>query len=337
MSDHPSLSPYPKLVRTPEALKEARQALGLSADGLARMLRVDDGRTVRRWEASGATIPGPVIVVMETAMSYLNKRVMIGHQLEMLRSGRMHTGTSNGHHMVDDTDSTIKHLEEADADYGGALKALMQVDDQVGNDLEALTRQPVASEPAREVHWYHLWRKTPKHEVGQKDDWSLPGEVSPEAALAYFEKHEGFSDGLTLCSDPDDPTAEFILEQREVLRTPRGNSVGLRAGRLVDSMSVRSGPDPDSAFDLPSEDARPFKTIRLNRLAPGSNGGFRRLGNLQTAVAYVNEHVPNAKRSDFWWLVAINALNFSARTGEGFEHARAALAEALRTEGWMGN
>ena len=32
------------LVRTPEALKDARAALGLSADALARIVRVEDGR-----------------------------------------------------------------------------------------------------------------------------------------------------------------------------------------------------------------------------------------------------------------------------------------------------
>ncbi|WP_342725450.1 hypothetical protein AAFG07_42480 [Bradyrhizobium sp. B097] len=266
-------------------------------------------------------------------MSYLNKRSMISQQLDMLRAGKMYTGASNGHHMVDDTANTIKQLEAADADYEGALKTLMQVEDKLGTELEMLTRQPVTNEPAREVHWYHLWRKTPKHEVGLKDDWSLPGEVSPDAALAYFEKHEGFTDGLSLCADPEDPSADFVLEKREVLRTPRGNSVGLRAGRLIDSLSVRSG----RARHLRNEDTRPFPIIRLNRLAPGSNGGFRQLGSLQAAVSYVNDHVPNDKRSEFWWLVAINALNFSARTGERFDHARAALAEALRTEGWMGD
>jgi hypothetical protein len=326
---------YPKLVRTPEAVKEARNVLGLTVDQLARMLRVDAGRTVRRWEVAGATIPGPVTVVLETAMSYLNERAMIAQQLEWLRSGKMRTGGHNGHQRFDDTEENIVRLVVADAEYDAALKILMRVDERLGNDLDALTLQPTASDRAQEVHWYHLWRQTPKHLAGQKDDWSIPGEVSPEAALVHFEKHEdGFEDGLCLCPDPDDLSVEFILEQREVLRSPRGNSVGLRAGRLVDSFAVRRGrvlsrnaPNPDETL--------PFKPIRLRRLAPGSNGGSRRLASLQGAISYVNEHVPNSTRSEFSWLVAITALNHSARTGEQFAHARAALAEALRSEGWM--
>ena len=51
------MTELPKLVRSPEALKAARHALDLSADGLARMLRVDDGRSVRRWEAGDSAIP----------------------------------------------------------------------------------------------------------------------------------------------------------------------------------------------------------------------------------------------------------------------------------------
>ena len=49
---------------TPAELKSARHALGLSAEGLARVVGVESGRTVRRWEAGERDIPGPVIVVM---------------------------------------------------------------------------------------------------------------------------------------------------------------------------------------------------------------------------------------------------------------------------------
>jgi hypothetical protein len=216
---------FPRLVRTPEALRTARQALSLSADGLARMLRVEDGRSVRRWEAGESGIPGPVTVILETAMSYLNKRAMITRQLEMLRSGQMRTGCDDGRKMVDDTAASIAHLENAGAEYKAAL--------------EILLRQSQDDMPASEVHWYHLWRQTPLHSPPEKDDWSLPGEVSPEAALAYFEKHEGFGGGLLLCSDAADLSAEFILEKREVIRTPRGKSVGLRAGMVLETFSVR--------------------------------------------------------------------------------------------------
>jgi transcriptional regulator with XRE-family HTH domain len=203
------MTELPTLVRSPEALKAARHALGLSADGLARMLRVDDGRSIRRWEAGESAIPGPVTVVMETAMNYLAKRAMIARLLEMLRSGN-------------------------DADYAAVLNILRSVDD----GLETLTRQPPANEAAREAHWYHLRRQPPKYTPPEKDDWSVPGELSPEAALIYFENHEGFNGGLLLCDDFD-LAAEFILEKRELLRTPRGNSLGLRAGKSLKKFHVK--------------------------------------------------------------------------------------------------
>jgi DNA-binding transcriptional regulator YiaG len=49
---------------TPAELKATRHALGLSAEGFARMVRVESGRTVRRWEAGERDIPGPVIVIL---------------------------------------------------------------------------------------------------------------------------------------------------------------------------------------------------------------------------------------------------------------------------------
>lgn len=48
---------------TPAELKSARHALGLSAEGFARLVRVESGRTVRRWEAGERDIPGPVQVI----------------------------------------------------------------------------------------------------------------------------------------------------------------------------------------------------------------------------------------------------------------------------------
>jgi hypothetical protein len=233
---------FPQLVRSPEALRAARVALGLSADGLARMVRVEDGRSVRRWEAGESAIPGPVTVILEAAMGYLNKRAMIAHQLEMYSSGKWRSGSDDGRKMVDDTAASIQQLERADEEYRAALEILKTSDDNYGSAFETLTRQPVGDAPAREVHWYHLWRQTPLHSPPTKDDWSLPGEVSPEAALAYFEKHEGFSGGLVLCSNPGDLAAEFLLEQRELLRTPRGNSVRLRAGVVRKTFAVKRRP-----------------------------------------------------------------------------------------------
>ncbi len=49
---------------TRQEFKTIRHTLGLSAQGLARLLRVSDGRTVRRWEAGDRDIPGPAQVVM---------------------------------------------------------------------------------------------------------------------------------------------------------------------------------------------------------------------------------------------------------------------------------
>lgn len=77
------------LVRTPEVLKDARDRLGLSAGALAKIVRVEDGRTVRRWEAGEREIPGPVIVILETAIGYLDSIKLIDKQLVMLRSGKM--------------------------------------------------------------------------------------------------------------------------------------------------------------------------------------------------------------------------------------------------------
>ncbi len=50
-------------------LRTARAALGLSAEGFARLVRVQSGRTVRRWEAGDQDIPGPVQVLTEALMA----------------------------------------------------------------------------------------------------------------------------------------------------------------------------------------------------------------------------------------------------------------------------
>ena len=54
---------------TPLQLKSARHTLGLSAEGFARLVRVESGRTVRRWEAGERDIPGPVIVIVEALLA----------------------------------------------------------------------------------------------------------------------------------------------------------------------------------------------------------------------------------------------------------------------------
>lgn len=211
------------LVRTPEALREARATLGLSADALARIVRVEDGRTVRRWEAGQREIPGPVIVILETAMGYLDDIKLIDTQLEMLRSGKMRSGETTLDGRVDQTPADIARL-------AASRKSLIEA-------LEILTRQP-ADDGSGRVHWYTLKRSTPLFDLSQKDEWTIPGELSPEAALAYFAKHEGFEEGLEIADD-EGPLTEFILEKREVLRRHVGASQRLSAGNLVDTYLVR--------------------------------------------------------------------------------------------------
>lgn len=53
---------------TPANLKSARHALGLSAEGFARLVNVESGRTVRRWESGERDIPGPVTVIVRALM-----------------------------------------------------------------------------------------------------------------------------------------------------------------------------------------------------------------------------------------------------------------------------
>jgi DNA-binding transcriptional regulator YiaG len=49
---------------SPSEFKSIRHTSGLSVQGLARALRVQSGRTVRKWEAGDRDIPGPAQVVM---------------------------------------------------------------------------------------------------------------------------------------------------------------------------------------------------------------------------------------------------------------------------------
>lgn len=53
---------------TPTELKDARKALGLSAEGFAFLVQAGSGRTVRRWEAGNRDIPGPVKVIVRALM-----------------------------------------------------------------------------------------------------------------------------------------------------------------------------------------------------------------------------------------------------------------------------
>lgn len=182
--------------------------------------------TVRRWEAGDREIPGPVTILLEVAMNYLAKREQISQQLQLFESGKMRSEKKSGSAMIDSTAANIARLSDAKESLESAL--------------EILTRQPVVNSTGKQVHWYHLRRLTPKFNPPEKDDWSIPGELSYDAGLSYFEKHEGFDQGLEICGD-DDLAAEFILEKRELLRTqsPSGASQWLRAGQTVDSVQVR--------------------------------------------------------------------------------------------------
>ena len=53
---------------TPNDLRNARKALGLTQSGLAKALRLSEkngDRSVRIWEQEGSTVPGPVQVAIE--------------------------------------------------------------------------------------------------------------------------------------------------------------------------------------------------------------------------------------------------------------------------------
>jgi hypothetical protein len=215
----------PQLVRTPDELKAARQTLGLSAEGLAMMVRTGDGRTVRRWESGENEIPGPVTVVLETAMGYLRERDDISRELEMLQSGRMHSSTKTFNGLEDTTAANIVRLSEA-------KRTLEQA-------FTILTRQPLSDNASsQQVHWYTLKRLNPTFDPDQKDVWTLPGETSPEAALAYFVKDARFPHRLQLC-DGDDALAEFLLEKRNVLRTLSGASQRLRPGDQIEALYAK--------------------------------------------------------------------------------------------------
>jgi DNA-binding transcriptional regulator YiaG len=49
---------------TSKQLRSIRLTLNLSAEGLAQLLQVQSGRTVRRWGGRRAEIPGPVAVIL---------------------------------------------------------------------------------------------------------------------------------------------------------------------------------------------------------------------------------------------------------------------------------
>jgi hypothetical protein len=159
-------------------------------------------------------------------MVFLRQPEDISRQLEMLQSGEMRSGSMTWGDLREDTSAAdIVRLSEA-------KRSLEQA-------LAILTRQPPSNGgPSNQVHWYTLKRMTPRYKPNEKDDWSLPGETSPEAAIAYFVKDARFSHRLQLCSS-EDLSAEFLLEKRNVIRTQSGASQRLQPGDLIETLLVK--------------------------------------------------------------------------------------------------
>ncbi|MBB3608689.1 helix-turn-helix transcriptional regulator [Rhizobium sp. BK602] len=66
---------------TPEELKSARHALGLSANGLAKFVHLSDGAHVRKIENGSRPISGPLEVLMEAIMASSDVRRHFGLSL----------------------------------------------------------------------------------------------------------------------------------------------------------------------------------------------------------------------------------------------------------------
>lgn len=67
---------------TADEIRAARSALGLSAEGLARLVQVQSGRTVRKWEAGDRDVPGPVAVLMRAMLDSQAVRLHFGVSLQ---------------------------------------------------------------------------------------------------------------------------------------------------------------------------------------------------------------------------------------------------------------
>jgi hypothetical protein len=81
-----------------------------------------------------------------------------------------------------------------------------------------------------EAHFYSLKRATPNFKSGERDEWSIPGALSPDEALRHFEKDIGF--GLSRIVD-DESVGEFVLEQRERITTQRGAALSIQPGKII--------------------------------------------------------------------------------------------------------
>lgn len=50
---------------TPTEVKSIRERAGLTQTELARLLRISDIRTIRRWEAGDVPVSGPASIILE--------------------------------------------------------------------------------------------------------------------------------------------------------------------------------------------------------------------------------------------------------------------------------
>ena len=82
-----SRAPIPRVVRTPQQLRAARVALGLSTAGFAKMIEIEDAATVPSWENGAAQIPRAVTELLEFCMELLMRREEIDERIESLLSG----------------------------------------------------------------------------------------------------------------------------------------------------------------------------------------------------------------------------------------------------------
>lgn len=73
---------------TPFELKQARRALGLSAERFARVVGVESGRTVRRWEKGERDIPGPVLILLAFMLRSPGNARLVARLAEEVWSGR---------------------------------------------------------------------------------------------------------------------------------------------------------------------------------------------------------------------------------------------------------
>ena len=206
-------APIPRVVRTAPQLRAARYALGLSTGGLAKMIETRDAVTVRRWESGETPIPVTVTQLLEVAMDFLMRLEELTERLDTLEGGERLCGgfvCSNAANDISDTEIARVMV----------VKTLTEI------ALANLTKQPVpdTDEPPQ-AHWYSLRRAE-----GGDAEWTNPAELTPEAALARFERYDGVGDGLTLCEGSTMPM-EFILEKRKLLPSNK-------PGRIVESYAV---------------------------------------------------------------------------------------------------